>query len=119
MVDPLFDFVGKRELEICKFLEFTNTKKSDEPDLIAIVKFPSLPPAAERVVERSNDRVSLRRAARIAPPIYSPRQRCDGRPSLRLRRKEGTSVSLFNIEVLNSPFCRLRQREWSSEVMTG
>jgi hypothetical protein len=42
MVDPLFDFVGKRELEICKFLEFTNTKKSDEPDLIAIVKFPSL-----------------------------------------------------------------------------
>jgi hypothetical protein len=52
---------------------------------------PSFRLAEERVVERSNDLVSKLYGQhwRQCTGVDSPRLRCAGRPSLRLRRKEG------------------------------
>jgi hypothetical protein len=55
--------------------------------------------------------VAIQMVARI---VYSPRRRSAGRPSLRLRRKEGSfSFSFFH------PLSGLPERGWSSEAMTG
>jgi hypothetical protein len=86
------------------------------------VQLPSFPLAEERVVERSDDRVSqpgghYRQciSANIRR-VDSPRLRCAGRPSLRLRRKEGSCNYLFveNTLFLNpikiTPLC-----QWSHQ----
>ncbi len=61
--------------------------------------FPSFPLAEERDAERSDGRVSRRRCLAMTVMSrgdYSPRLRFAGRPSLRLRRKEG-NCSYFNV----------------------
>src|ERR1700712_3973642 len=61
---------------------------------------PSFPLAEERVVKRSDDRVSKYTSgisANALACIYSPRLRYACRPSLRLRRKEGEEGTSFNL----------------------
>ena len=58
----------------------------------------------------------------LALRIDSPRRRFAGRPSLRLRRKEGSCNQFFTFKCqVNSAylFPAKRKRGWSSEAMTG